>query len=287
MTTTWVSDQPPPPMGKVTPRGWLRVLRRVLPAAGALLLGLGVLVLVRLLERPLAGQRRPISPLAVVLTCRAVLACFGIRRTRRGQPMCGRGALVANHVSWLDILVLNANAPVFFVSKAEVATWPGVGLLARLAGTLFIRRDKREADIQRAAFELRLHAHQRLLFFPEGTSTDGHRVLGFKPTLFAAFFTDSLRADMQIQPVTLAYHAPRGEDARFYGWWGDMDFGAHMLHVLSAPAQGRVEVIFHPAQPVDAFPNRKTLARAMEQTVREGLAVLPDAQRGQARISAD
>lgn len=151
----------------------------------------------------------------------------------------GSGALVANHASWLDIFVLNALSRIYFVSKAEVAGWPAIGWLARATGTLFIERDPKQARAQAQQMEDRLRAGHRLLFFPEGTSTDGLRVLPFKPTLFAAFFGQNQPPGLQVQPVSVSYHAPAGAPARLYAWWGDMDFGSHLLTVLAAPCGGR------------------------------------------------
>ena len=122
-----------------------------------------------------------------------------------------------------------------------------------------------------------MHGH-RLLFFPEGTSTDGMRVLPFKTTLFAAFLTDDLRHALHLQAVSVVYHAPAGEDPRFYGWWGEMEFGPSLLQVLAQKPQGRVEVVYHQPLRVDDHPNRKTLAAHLETQVREAhdRARLPD-----------
>ena len=185
--------------------------------------------------------------------------------------MTQRGAVVSNHVAWLDIFTHNARKRIYFVSKAEVAKWPGIGWLARATGTVFINRDPREAKLQQAVFEGRLLAGHKLLFFPEGTSTDGRRVLPFKTTLFQAFFTPDLVHGMYIQPVTLIYRAPKGADKRFYGWWGDMAFGPHLLQVLAAWPQGSVTVKYHPPLKVDDFADRKALAAAAEAAVRSGL----------------
>lgn len=184
--------------------------------------------------------------------------------------MRGTGAVVSNHVSWLDIFALNASKRIYFVSKAEVASWPGIGWLARATGTVFVRRHPREAAKQRALFDARLRAGHRLLFFPEGTSTDGRRVLAFKSTLFAAFYSPDLPG-MQVQPVTLRYVAPEGTRADFYGWWGERGFAESLVSVLAVPRQGRVEVTYHPPLPVAAHPDRKVLARAAETAVRSGL----------------
>ncbi|MFN4172859.1 MAG: lysophospholipid acyltransferase family protein [Pseudorhodobacter sp.] len=231
--------------------------------------GLAVLLLVRLVEAPLNGAVRPWSPHVTQAVCRLSLILLGLRLTMRGRPMRERGALVANHSSWVDIFVLNACDRVCFVSKAEVASWPGIGWLARATGTLFIARDPAQAKVQQAQFEARLRAGHRLLFFPEGTSTDSLRILPFKTTLFAAFFTHGMEAIMHIQPVTLRYHAPLGEDARFYGWWGDMAFAGHLWRLLATPKRGRVEVIFHDPVTVEDFAGRKPLAAHLEAVVRQ------------------
>jgi len=264
---------PPEPVpARIGPLGWLRVLRRGLPLAALVFGGLGLLLGLRLIERPLFGLQRPITPGLTRLVCRGALWVMGLHFLQRGQPQRGRGALVSNHASWLDIFALNAATSVYFVSKSEVARWPGIGWLARATGTVFIDRDPRQAKVQTALFEARLLAGHLLLFFPEGTSTDNRVVLPFKTTLFAAFFSDALRHEMQIQPVSIFYKPAEGQDIRFYGWWGDMDFGSHLLQVLAAPRHGRVEVTFHEPLRVDAFPNRKSLARHAEQVVRAGHA---------------
>ncbi|WP_417524820.1 lysophospholipid acyltransferase family protein [Marinovum sp.] len=269
MTPTWSGDGPPPELARPTGlRDWLRVARRGVPILLLLGFGLALLMLVRLVEWPLFGKRRPVTPYITVVVCRGVLRLLGLRHQLHGTPMRDHGAFVANHASWLDIFVLNAARDVYFVSKAEVARWPGIGLLARATGTVFISRDRREARAQTELFRSRLRGRHHLLFFPEGTSTDGRRVLAFKPTLFAACFDPALREALFIQPVTVIYRAPEGADPRFYGWWGEMSFGEHMLAMLVARRHGAAEVIFHPALKVADFEDRKTLARRLEETVR-------------------
>ncbi|MEL7184745.1 MAG: lysophospholipid acyltransferase family protein, partial [Pseudomonadota bacterium] len=179
--------------------------------------------------------------------------------------------VVSNHVSWLDIFALNAGKRVYFVAKEEVSGWPGIGWLARATGTIFVRRDRREAKAQKAVFEARLKAEHRLLFFPEGTTTDGIRVLPFKPTLFAAFFEAELGPDMQVQPVTIAYHAPKGQAETFYGWWGADSFGGHLWRMLTEWRRGLVELRYHTPLTVRDFADRKALARRAEDDVRHGL----------------
>ncbi len=264
--TNW-QDAPPPPL-VVTPAGWLRVLWRGFLVGLLTYGGLVVLLLVRLVEWPLCGQSRPVTPHITKAVCRTALRLLRLSLVVHGQPMQKPGAIVANHSSWLDIFVLNAVQTVYFVAKAEVADWPGIGWLARATGTIFIARKGTEAKRQQDIFTARLQSGHRLLFFPEGTSTDAIRVLPFKSTLFEAFFAPALVRTMHIQPVTVVFEAPEREDPRHYGWWGDMDFASHLLKTLATARQGRVVVTFHPEVPVSAFEGRKTLALHCERVIR-------------------
>jgi 1-acyl-sn-glycerol-3-phosphate acyltransferase len=266
--STWYGTAPPPDRAELGLRDWLRVLRRGLPVAGVVFGGLALLLVLRLVERPLCGARRPVTPVLTTLVCRATLWLMGLGYGVDGAPMRGIGAQVANHASWLDIFVLNASQQVCFVSKAEVARWPGIGWLARATGTLFITRDRRDAAAQTAQFRARTLLSQRLVFFPEGTSSDGLRVLPFKTTLFEAFFAQDLRAVSAVQPVSVMYSAPPGSDPRCYGWWGDMEFADHLLQVLALSRQGSVRVVFHPPIPVADCADRKEIARRCEEVIR-------------------
>ncbi|WP_411352810.1 lysophospholipid acyltransferase family protein [Leisingera aquaemixtae] len=269
MSISWHSEEAPDRV-RITALGWCLVLLRGVPLALLVFGGLLLLLAVRLVERPLFGLQRPVTPFITQFVCRNAFRLMGIRYITRGTLMRQRGPVVANHSSWLDIFALNARKRIYFVSKAEVAGWPGIGWLARATGTVFIERNPKKAREQANLFEQRLRAGHKLLFFPEGTSTDGLRVLRFKTTLFAAFFNDHLRNGLHVQPVSVVYHAPKGAPARFYGWWGDMDFGPHLLKVLAAPRQGAVELIYHPALKVSDFPDRKALAARAEDLVRSG-----------------
>jgi len=280
MNATWSDTDPPDPV-VIGPVGWLRVGLRGAALLVLISVCLILLLLIRILfERPVFGVKRPVTPFITQFVCRNAFRILGIRFSSRGELMRRHGAVVANHASWLDIFSLNARKRIYFVSKSEVADWPGIGWLARATGTVFIDRDRRQARAQAQMFEERLIAGHKLLFFPEGTSTDGLRVLPFKPTLFQAFFSDHLPADMSVQPVTVIYRAPSGEPARFYGWWGDMEFGEHLLKTLAAPRQGAVELIYHPPLRVADYTDRKALAADAEAAVRTGLlGALPEAAR--------
>jgi 1-acyl-sn-glycerol-3-phosphate acyltransferase len=271
MTTRWESDVAPV-HPKITLLGWIRVLLRAGALAVLVFGGLVILLLVRLVERPVFGLHRPATPYITQFVCRNALRLLGLRLRVTGRPMLGQGAIVANHTSWLDIFVLNASKRIYFVSKSEVAGWPGIGWLARATGTVFVVRNPAQAKAQTQLFEDRLLAGHKLLFFPEGTSTDGQQVLPFKTTLFQSFLSPNLKNDIAVQPVSVTYHAPAGLDPRFYGWWGDTSFGAHLLETLAPATQGWVDVIYHTPLTVADYQNRKDLALACETAVRKGHA---------------
>lgn len=269
MTPTWRGAEPPPrpPLG---PGDWWRVLRRGVPVAVVTFGGLALHLALRLVERAVHGQRRPWTAHVTRLVCIANLRLLGIPAVWEGEAAPAPAVLVANHSSWLDIFALNAGQTLVFVSKSEVARWPGIGWLARATGTVFIRRDARDAGAQVELLRARLAQGERLVLFAEGTSSDGQQVLPFKPALFAAF-TGDVPPGLVLQPVTIDWQAPEGEDPRFYGWWGDMALGPHLLLVLAQRRQGRLRVIRHaPLMPDGA--GRKELAAAVEQVVRDGLS---------------
>ena len=111
---------------------------------------------------------------------------------------------------------------------------------------MFIDRRPAEAKRQEAALLARLSKGDQMALFPEGTSTDGLRVLPFKSTLFGAFFAPGMRRGVAVQPVTIAYRPRAGLPANFYGWWGEMEFASHARDVLARSTGGVVELTFHP-----------------------------------------
>lgn len=276
MSFTWRSSEPLPEI-RLGPGHLLRAGLRGLALVVLLMVGVLGSVILRLIERPVFRFYRPWTPFIAQGVSRAALAILGIRREVIGTPMIEPGAVVANHVSWLDILALNASHRVYFVAKSEVAEWPGIGFLARLTGAVFIARDPKQAHAQTALFERRFLIGHRLLFFPEGSSTDGLRVLSFRTTLFQSFFSKDLRSRLHVQPASLVYQAPHEADPRFYGWWGDMSLGAHLLQVLGDGRPGCVRIVWHPPVRVRDFADRKALAAHAEAQVRAGM---PEDRRG-------
>ena len=244
--------------------GWVIFALRL---AGILIVILGLflpLLILRLVGLKSLGQS------VVRFACRATVFIMGIKFTTVGKRMKHAGAVVANHTSWLDIFTLNAAQKVYFVSKSEVVDWPVIGLLARGVGTVFIKRKRSEAARQKQIFFDRISMGDKLLFFPEGTSTDGQIVLPFKPTLFAAFFEPELAHLTWVQPVSVVYRAPENARDNFYGWWGGMGFADSLLMVLGQRKQGSVTIVFHEPLKVEDHKDRKALAKVAEEKVRSG-----------------
>lgn len=178
---------------------------------------------------------------------------------------------VANHVSYYDIVALGAVLRARFVAKREVAGWPGFAQLAWLSRTVFIDRRARGARRQVGELNAALRNGERLIIFPEGTSSDGTRVLPFKSSLFAAV----AGADVRIQPVSVRYTRLDGlpvfhADRPFCAWYGDMDLMPHLWRSLMRDRM-EVAIRFHP--PIDArdHPDRKTLARACREQIASDL----------------
>ena len=269
VTPTWDSETHPKRMQRgVT--GWIRTILRGVPLAIFVFGSLVIFLCVRLLERLVSKTKYPITPHITVFVCRTALKFLGIPIHVHGTPMSEGGGLVANHASWLDIFVLNSVQPLYFVSKAEVAKWPGIGWLARATNTVFIARDARQSKIQKEQLQERLAHGHKLLFFPEGTSSDGLQVLPFKSSLFAAYLDNDTKSHGHMQAISVVYHAPNGQDPRFYGWWGDMGFAEHLIDTLAAPKQGHIDVLCHPPIALSDFTNRKALAHALETLTRDG-----------------
>lgn len=214
---------------------------------------------------------------------RGLCALIGIRVETFGRPCRERGVLLAcNHTSYLDMPVLAAVIPVSFVAKSEVAKWPYFGTLSRLVRTVFVDRERRsKAGEQRDAIRERLEAGGTIVLFPEGTSNDGNRVLGFKSSLLGSansMVTDASgqKRRVLVQPVSLAYtrlHGmPMGREFRpFFAWYGDMELVPHLWQVFCL---GPIDVMvhYHPPLTVDQFPSRKELTAECERLVAAGVS---------------
>ncbi len=263
MSATW-SEKPDAAFDPPGPLGW------VLLALRALVFGLITLVLfvIFMLLRLLPWQR-PAKLIVGFWNHLAVWFC-GLSVRRVGTPMREPGARVSNHASWMDPLTLRVAAPMQFVSKADVAGWPVIGTLARTSGVVFIERKRSRAATHQNVLLERLKGGEQLCFFPEGTSSDGLRVLPFKSTLFEVFLSDEMREITWVQPMSLIYRPRKALRPDFYGWWGKMGFGGHLVQILSQSWGGEAVVVFHAPVRAADFADRKALARHCEAEVKAG-----------------
>jgi 1-acyl-sn-glycerol-3-phosphate acyltransferase len=179
----------------------------------------------------------------------------------------GNVLLVANHISWLDFVVLNAYHPARFVAKSELATWPVVSRMIRGAGTLFIDREKRR-DTHRVIQQMAqvLASGDVVAVFPEGTTTHGDDVLPFHSSLLQPI----VAADGHVQPVAIRYRTPDGERALAPSYVGDTTFGESFWAVCGERALV-VDLVPRPPLPARVA-HRRELARAAEASIRTALA---------------
>jgi 1-acyl-sn-glycerol-3-phosphate acyltransferase len=220
-----------------------------------------------------AGWRRSLPHIYHRFVCKLI----GARITVLGTPAQGGVLLTANHTGWIDIPILSAVAPVSFVAKQEVNRWPFFGTLARLQRTVFVRRERSKALEDRDNIRRRLSDGDALVLFPEGTSSDGNKVLPFKSSLLSAaeLSVGEGARHAPVQPVSVSYvglhGVPMGRENRpLIAWYGDMDLVSHLWEALGA---GPVDVVveLHPPMTIDEAGGRKELAAAAEAAVRGGV----------------
>ncbi len=213
---------------------------------------------------------------------RQVCRLLGLRLDIEGRIAAHAPVLVvSNHVSWLDIPVLSAVAPISFIAKKEVGTWPFVSTLARLQRSVFVDRTRRTAvGDTTSEIMARLQAGDAIVLFAEGTSSDGNRVLPFKSSLFAAVKPSPASGHAGpgacIQTLALTYTRLHGlplrrADRPLVGWYGDMELASHAWNLLKAGPLD-VEIRIGPPVPLADFTDRKQLARHSEAEVRQAVA---------------
>lgn len=160
----------------------------------------------------------------------AFLNALGIHCRVHGKPPI-RGLVVANHLSYLDAAIFSANVPCFFVAKFEIGRWPFFGSAARASGSIFIDRSSRASAVE-ALRQIadRLKHSIPVLFFPEGTSTDGSQVLQFHPTLFEP----AIAAGIPVTSAAVRYVFESGRPERDLCWFGEDAFLPHIWKALGA-----------------------------------------------------
>lgn len=187
--------------------------------------------------------------------------------------------IVANHVSWIDIVALGALGEMTFVARGDLGGWPVIGGLARLSNTIFVDRDnRRDSAAQAAEIAERLAAGEAVVLFAEGTTGDGVRLRPFKSSLLAAAeIAGRSVADVRIQPVAIAFTRCHGmavgrRQRIRASWIGDEDLVPHVRDLLSRDVFD-VEIAFGEAFAIDGV-DRKQATRRIESDVRVALAAM-------------
>ncbi len=252
--------------------------------------------------RPLRAVRRGIFILLWTVPCLAVQAlllalpgrakvafariywalfsrCLGLRVRVIGDLASGTTdrpvIFVSNHSSWIDIPVVGGVLDGCFVAKGDVAGWPIIGTIARLGRSVFVTRQRGSTVRERDVMRDMLSKGDNLILFPEGTSSDGSRVLPFR----SSFFSIAQGAERPlIQPVSVVYDRldglPMGRANRpVFAWYGDMDIASHFWRL--AQCRGlRATVLLHAPLDPARFHDRKALSHAVWRTVADGAATL-------------
>lgn len=199
--------------------------------------------------------------------CCSLCWLFGITMEVRGGQLGDKPVLlVANHISWLDILVVSRFWPVHFLSKSEVRRWPGIGTVATAVGTIYIDRGHRNGSTEAIeAMARKLRNGRPVLFFPEGTTSPGTTLLPFRPRLFQA----AIEAGVPVQPVAIQYFAGRGQRSEYAPFVDD----EHLLrHVVRLAGERTTHAVLTLGEPVNSIGRgRNELALLSREQMAEAL----------------
>jgi 1-acyl-sn-glycerol-3-phosphate acyltransferase len=211
---------------------------------------------------------RPWLPALVGWWHRGLCRCLSIEVRRVGSTG-NTGLLVSNHVSWLDIPVLGGIVPTRFVSKAEVRTWPLVGWLAGLAGTIFLRRGGHQASAIARSIGAGVREGELVAIFPEGTTYDGRAPGRFHARLFAAVE----QVDASVLPVAIRY-GDGVEPDPVAPFIGEDTLLAHLWRVLKHPGLSVTVTFLEPLSSADL--SRRQLAERCRAVIADAIAPRPD-----------
>ena len=180
---------------------------------------------------------------------------------------------ISNHLSYLDIPILGSIFPLRFVAKSEVEFWPLFGFLAKLSRTIFISRNRSKSLDQKKKIFKSLSSDEKVFIFPEGTTSDGNRVLGFKSSSFSALEGQNF----SIQPIVIVYADLNGIPINRWlrptiAWYGDMDLKPH-LSKLASLRSIKVKLIYLDVVNTKDFYNRKDLSKFLDNKIKKVYAI--------------
>ena len=255
--------------------GGLRALGRLVGISSwtvvcliVLVSGHGVLVVAR-------RRRRRWRHRIVRRWARGLSWLVGMKVEIEGDPPPAPFFLVANHLSYVDIVLLLGMLDTVFVAKRELVDWPVIGYLARITGTIFVdRRRARDAVRVLESIDERIAGGEGVVLFPEGTSSRGDDVYPMRPALFEW----AVRSGFPVRAATIGYRSPPGGPpaSEVICWWGDMSFLPHVIGLCRLPGF-RAQVRFA-GDPVVGT-NRTDLARRARDVISSGLIDAPRRER--------
>jgi 1-acyl-sn-glycerol-3-phosphate acyltransferase len=212
--------------------------------------------------------------------CRGSCRILGLRVRAEGRPFADHPTLfVPNHVSYLDVIVLGSFVDALFIAKAEVDGWPLFGFIARMTGTMFIKRHWRQAKVQRDRIAAGMEGGESYVLFAEGTSSNGLAVgRSFKTSLLSVVEPGIVKgASTAAQAVTLSYlrladgTPVTPENCDLHAWHSEMEFVPHLWEVLR---RGGAEILVDFHEPVTSagVASRKVLGPALKGAIAARLA---------------
>lgn len=243
----------------------LRALLRAFVIGGHLLLG-AIIILGLTLWRA-SGRSTESGPAIVCRWYQLLTQMLGLKIQVHGR-LAERALLVANHISWLDVPVLGSLGPIGFLSKSEVRQWPLIGWMSAQVGTLFIKRGGHQTADLIEQIATRVREQQPVVIFPEGTTSDGHRLRRFHPRLLAA----AQQPGVAVQPVAIRYGSNRRPDP-IAPFIDDDSLITHLWRILCQP-QTLVEVRWL-ERVVTTKMDRRRVATHCEQQIAQALDLKP------------
>ena len=184
---------------------------------------------------------------------------------------------VANHISYLDILILGAFLKGLFVAKSEIKNWPLINKIADLGRTIFVYRSKISSIKEQVKIlENYLEKKENLILFPEGTSSDGSKVLPFKSSLFSLTELKKFQ-EYKVQPITISYSKIDGMPVEkkfrpFFAWFGNMDLISHAWKFLGL-GFSEVDIKFHKPIKFKYFKNRKEASKVCQNIISDQVSL--------------
>jgi len=209
------------------------------------------------------------STLVTTVFHRLVLWLININVVKEGYESKNRKGIlfVSNHLSYIDIPILGSLLPLKFVARADIKEWPILGKLAQIGDTIFVERLKKTVSLEKDVIEKTINNGEKVILFPEGTTSDGNRVLDFKSSLMSSVENK----DYIVQPVVISYHGINGVPLTRWlkpiiAWYGDMEFKTHLINLIGLSSISAKVKFLSPINSKD-FNDRKSMTNFLQNVI--------------------